>query len=249
MVIMALVTTFMTTPLLMWLYEPAKDKVPYLQTKLEDSKDGNMRLLVCVHGTRSIPGMLNLVEIVRGSRKKPLAGFLLHLVEFSERSSAVLLVTKFRKDGRPFVSKEAEREGRDQVAVAFQAYARLSRVQMEAMTAISGFSNMHEDVCRAAQDKRANFIILPYHKHLVIAINQLYFSTSLIFWDFLLVFSPCSIHYICSVSDSGREASGRAGGLPNSEPAGIPYCSLFCGCAGGQGTGVLCSDLSREGGL
>lgn len=167
MVIMALVTTFMTTPLLMWLYEPARDKVPYLQTKVEDSKDGDLRLLVCIHGTRSIPGMLNLVEILRGSRKKPLAGFLLHLVEFSERSSAVMMVTKVRKEGRPFFSKEAEREGRDQVAVAFQAYARLSRVQIQAMTAISGFSDMHEDVSRTAYDKRVNLIILPYHKQMV----------------------------------------------------------------------------------
>ena len=93
MVIMALVTTFMTTPLLMWLYEPARDKVLYLQTKVEASKGGDLRLLVCVHGTRTIPAMLNLVEIVRGSRKKPLAGFLLHLVAFSERSSAVLMVS------------------------------------------------------------------------------------------------------------------------------------------------------------
>lgn len=164
---MALVTTFMTTPLLMWLYEPAKDKVPYLVTKIEKSKDGDLRPLICIHGSRTIPAMLNLVEIIRGSRKKPLSGFLLHLVEFSERSSAVLLVTKFRKDGRPFVSKVAEREGRDQVAVAFQAYARLSKVKLEAMTAISGFSNMHDDVCRAAHDKRVNFIVLPYHKRLV----------------------------------------------------------------------------------
>lgn len=72
-----------------------------------------------------------------------------------------------RRDGKPFWSKEAESEGRDQVAVAFQRYAHLSKVKVEAMTAISGFGDMHEDVGGTAADRRANLIVLPYHKYMV----------------------------------------------------------------------------------
>lgn len=56
-----------------------------------------------------MPGMLNLMEVSRGTRKRPLRVFLMHLMEFSERSSAIMMVTRVRKDGRPYWSKEAER--------------------------------------------------------------------------------------------------------------------------------------------
>lgn len=165
MVIMALVTTFMTTPLVMLIYEPARERVPHTKTRVEQA-DEELRVLAGVHGMKNLPSVLNLTEVFRGTRKRPLRVFLMHLVELSERSSAIMMVTKVRKDGRPFWSKEAEREGQDQVVVVFQAYARLSKVNVQPLTIISGFNNMHEDICAAANEKRSNIIILPYHKHI-----------------------------------------------------------------------------------
>ena len=75
-------------------------------------------------------------------------------------------MTRVRRNGKPFWSKEAEAEGRDQVAVAFQHYARLSKVKVKAMTAMSGFGDMHEDVGSTAAACRANLIVLPHHKYL-----------------------------------------------------------------------------------
>lgn len=166
MVLMALATTFMTTPLVMLLYEPAREKEPYTKRKLEGA-DEELRMVVCCRGSSDLPAMLNVTELTRGNRRRPLKAFLLHLVEFSERSSSILLVTKARKEGRPFWSKESEREGgqRDQVVVAFQAFARLSKVTVEPMTAISAFHDMHDDICATAASKRANVIVLPFHKH------------------------------------------------------------------------------------
>jgi hypothetical protein len=76
-------------------------------------------------------------------------------------------VTRARKDGKPFWSKEREEDGRDQIVVAFKAFASLNKVIVQPMTAISAFFNMHEDIIATATDKRANIIILPYHKHMV----------------------------------------------------------------------------------
>eukprot|EP00271_Cylindrocystis_brebissonii_P017094 TRINITY_DN4301_c0_g1_i1.p1 TRINITY_DN4301_c0_g1~~TRINITY_DN4301_c0_g1_i1.p1 ORF type:complete len:886 (-),score=168.42 TRINITY_DN4301_c0_g1_i1:929-3586(-) len=166
MVLMAVFTTFMTTPLLMWLYEPAREKMPYTLRTVAASGKADLRMLACVHGMKTIPSMLNLMEVARGERKQPLMTFLLHLVEFSERSSAILMITRVRKDGKPFWNKEAERAGRDQVTVAFQAYSHLSKVSVQTMTAISAFFNMHDDVCTTAEDKRCNLIVLPYHKYM-----------------------------------------------------------------------------------
>ena len=166
MVIMALVTTFMTTPLVMLLYEPARERLPHT-TKVEQLAEEELRLLVCLQGMKNMPAMLNLMEVSRGMRRRPLRVFLMHLMELSERSSAIMMVTRVRKDGRPYWSKEAEREGRDQVVVAFQAYAQLSRVAVQPLTAISGFQDMHEDICTTAAEKRANLIIMPYHRAMV----------------------------------------------------------------------------------
>lgn len=40
-----------------------------------------------------------------------------------------------------------------------------SRVQIRPMTAISHFSDMHEDICASSESKKAALIILPFHKH------------------------------------------------------------------------------------
>jgi len=78
-------------------------------------------------------------------------------------------VTRVRKDGRPYWSKEAERKGQDQVVVAFRAYAELSRVNVVPLTCISNYDNMHEDICITAEDRRTSLIVLPYYKQLVSA--------------------------------------------------------------------------------
>eukprot|EP00897_Mesotaenium_endlicherianum_P010605 jgi/Mesen1/9573/ME000065S08997 len=163
MVLMALVTTFMTTPLVMWLYEPARDKTPYVKRKVEDSDD-ELRMVVCVHGMQNMPAMLNFTEFSRGSRKHPLKAFILHCIEFSERSSAIMMVTRVRKDGKPYWSKEAQRRGQDQVVVAFEQFGRLSKVHVQPMTVISSFFDMHDDICSTAAGKRANIIVLPFHR-------------------------------------------------------------------------------------
>lgn len=75
MVIMALVTTFMTTPLVMLLYEPARDRLPHT-TKVEHVAEGELRLLVCLQVRRLlleallaslIPQQALLLSVLSGS--------------------------------------------------------------------------------------------------------------------------------------------------------------------------------------
>lgn len=165
MVLMALVTTFMTTPLVMALYKPARNPIPYNRRKLamEDSKD-DLRILSCVHGMKNVPAMINLTEGTRGIRKRALRLYILHLMELSERTSAIMIVQRARKDGRPFFNQRKSAESRDQIVAAFETYGHLSKVTVRPMTAISNFEDMHEDICATATDKRAAMIILPFHK-------------------------------------------------------------------------------------
>ncbi|CAI9094226.1 OLC1v1029926C1 [Oldenlandia corymbosa var. corymbosa] len=167
MVLMALFTTFITTPLVMAVYKPAKrmKKVDYKHRTIERKKqDTELRILACFHSARNIPSIINLFEASRGTEKREnLCVYSMHLMELSERSSAIQMVQKARKNGLPFWNKG--RYEANNVIVAFEAFQQLSKVSVKSMTSISSFSDMHEDIITTAERKQAAIIILPFHKH------------------------------------------------------------------------------------
>nr|XP_043630991.1 cation/H(+) antiporter 18-like [Erigeron canadensis] len=170
LVLMALLTTFITTPLVVAVYKPAKapSNSQYKHRTLHGrgSSTSPFRMLFCFHSVRNIPTMINLIEVLRGTGKKEvLLVHAMHLMELSERSSAILMVHKARKNGLPFWKKDSN-AGPDQVVVAFEAFQQLSKVSIWPTTAISAVSSMHEDICSGAERNRAAMIILPFHKHL-----------------------------------------------------------------------------------
>ncbi|RLN28304.1 cation/H(+) antiporter 19-like [Panicum miliaceum] len=167
LVLMALFTTFITTPIVMAIYKPARMTVPYKRRTVECSPgdaDGELRVQACFHTNRHIPTLLNLVEASRGTGRRRLTMYAMHLVELSERSSAISLVQRARRDGMPFFNSKEQRT--EQVVVAFEAFQQLSSVRVRPMTAISDLDTIHRDVIDSAADKRAAIIIMPYHKAL-----------------------------------------------------------------------------------
>ncbi|KAM0932080.1 hypothetical protein DsansV1_C59g0267101 [Dioscorea sansibarensis] len=166
MVLMALFTTFITTPFVMAVYKPARHAAPYKHRSIQrKDKESELRIMICFHGSRNIPTLINLVESSRGIRKRGLIVYAMHLMELSERSSAISMVHKARNNGLPFWNKRpSAQDGGDQVVVAFQAYQQLSQVSIRPMTAISDLHTIHEDVVTSAHQKRAALILLPFHK-------------------------------------------------------------------------------------
>lgn len=167
MVLMALFTTFITTPLVMAVYKPAKrsKKTDYLNRTIE-RKDPNaqLRILACFHSSRNIPSIINLLEASRGTEKhEVLSVYAMHLMELSERSSAIIMVHKAARNTLSF--KKGHRSEANHVVVAFEAFQQLSKVTVKSLTSISSPSDMHEDICATAERKRATIIILPFHKH------------------------------------------------------------------------------------
>jgi Kef-type K+ transport system membrane component KefB len=164
LVLMALITTFITTPVVMAIYKPARRGAPYKNRAVQRANPSDeLRMLACFHSTRNIPTIINLMESSRGTRKRGITVYAMHLVELSERSSAISMVHKARRNGMPFWNRRRNGDG-DQLVVAFETYQQLSRVSIRAMTAISDLDTIHEDIVTSAHQKRAALIVLPFHK-------------------------------------------------------------------------------------
>ncbi|KAH0644412.1 hypothetical protein KY284_032296 [Solanum tuberosum] len=167
MVLMALFTTFITSPIVVSVYKPVKLAITKYKNRTIERKDTSkqLRIMTCFHSKKNIPAMINLIEASRGTAKKEgLRVYAMHLMELSERSSAILMVHKARKNGMPFWTKGGVSDS-NQIVVAFEMFENLSKVSIRPTTAISPMNTMHEDIIAGAERKRVEMIILPFHKH------------------------------------------------------------------------------------
>lgn len=164
MVIVAIVMTSVITPIVTTIYKPAKKFAPYKRRTIQRTKpDGEFRVLVCVHTPRNVPTIINLLEASHPTKKSPISTYVLHLVELTGRSSAMLIVHTARKTGRPALNRTQAQS--DHIIHAFENFQQnVGFVSVNPLTAISPYSTMHEDICEVAEDKRVAFIIVPFHK-------------------------------------------------------------------------------------
>lgn len=229
MVLMALFTTFITTPIVTWVYKPARKTriVDYKHRTIErKNPNSQLRVLACFHSARNIPSMINLIEASRGTQMvDAFRVYAMHLKEFSERSSSILLVHKARKNGLPFWNKGRHADD-DHVIVAFEAYQQLSQVSVRPMIAISSMADMHEDICTTAQRKRAAVIILPFHKHQ--RLDGLLETTRN---DFRMVNKRVMEHSPCSV---GIFVDRGLGGTSHVSASKVSYCVTVLFFGGGD---------------
>ncbi|KAI7736774.1 hypothetical protein M8C21_016421 [Ambrosia artemisiifolia] len=163
LVLMALFTTFITTPAVMAVNNRARSSGSRSSSA---RKKFDLRILACVHGPGNISSLISLIESTRPVNKAQLKLYIMHLVELTERSSSIVMVQRFRKNGLPFVSRfnYRVRAFHERVAVAFRAYGQMGQVVVRTTTAISALSTMHEDICHVAKEKGVPMIILPFHK-------------------------------------------------------------------------------------
>ncbi|CAL1399126.1 unnamed protein product [Linum trigynum] len=171
LVLMALFTTFMTTPTVMAIYKPSQTR--RRSHELQDTSQPELRILACIHSSRNVPSLINLIDATTSAAAKPtLHLFAIHLVELTDRSSSIMMVQRARRNGLPFINcftipgtrRAASSSNNYQIAASFESYCHASRVTVHHSTAISALHSMHEDICHVAEDKRASVIILPFHK-------------------------------------------------------------------------------------
>ncbi|RKH72855.1 cation/H(+) antiporter [Corallococcus interemptor] len=152
MVIMALVTTFMTTPFLKLLYSPAEQaRDQLLHTPEPALPASSYTVLLCVSHGQAGPGMAVLSRALSGERKEANL-FALHLLS-PERSL-----------------KARGEEALDPAAASGGALAplvgRAEKLGLSVRTLSFVSSEPARDICRTAQAKRADLVLLGWHKPL-----------------------------------------------------------------------------------
>lgn len=164
MVLVTLAMTSIITPIVTSIYKPARKYGSYKRRTIQRTKlDSEFRILVCVHSPRNAPTIINLLETSNPTKRSPICAYVLHLVELTGRSSAMLIVHNNRKNGsQPLNRTQAQS---DHIINAFENFEQhVQCVTVQPLTAISPYSTMHEDICAVAEDKRVAFIIIPFHK-------------------------------------------------------------------------------------
>ncbi|KAM1159445.1 cation/H(+) antiporter 20-like isoform X1 [Malus sylvestris] len=173
--LMAVFTTFMTTPAVMAIYKPSWDVIAsqtprLLQGQHSPTKPAHrrkdLRILACVHGPGSVPSLVNLIESVAPASQdsSPLKVYVMHLVELTDRSSSIMMVHRARKNGFPFINRLCRGVSQDQIPAAFEAYGQVGQVTTRHTTAISALSTMQEDILHVAEAKTVSLVILPFNK-------------------------------------------------------------------------------------
>lgn len=129
LVLMALFTTFLTTPTVKAIYQPPARAA--VDRCLQSVSDGEFRILACIHGPANIPSLLSLIESTRSPDQSSsfLKLYVMNLVQLTDRSSSIIMVQRFRKNGFPFINRLLPGTHlAHRVAIAFQVNYTLIKV-------------------------------------------------------------------------------------------------------------------------
>ncbi|CAN8247657.1 unnamed protein product [Cochlearia groenlandica] len=162
-----LVMSLVVQPLLAFTYKPMKKLIFYKHRTLQKIKgESEFGVLTCVHVLANVSGITNLLQVSNPTKKSPLHVFAVHLVELTGRTTASLLIMNDEAKPKGSFSDRVRAES-EQIAETFEAMEKnKDSIVVQTITAVSPYATMHEDICSLAEDKRASFILLPYHKNL-----------------------------------------------------------------------------------
>ncbi|CAJ2641509.1 unnamed protein product [Trifolium pratense] len=207
MVVITLLMTGIIVPFVSIIYRPSRRNIYYNRRTLQILKpDAEFRVLVCVHSPRNVPTMINLIEASNPTKGSPICVYVLHLVELSGRTSAMLIVHNTNKPEHAALNRTEAQS--DHIINAFKNYEQhTSYVSVHPLTAMSPYPTMHDDICNLAEDKRVSLIIIPFHKQQTVdggmeTINVAFRTIN----QNVLANAPCSVGILV---DRGLSGSNR----------------------------------------
>ncbi|CAH8355737.1 unnamed protein product [Eruca vesicaria subsp. sativa] len=162
LVLMALVTTFMTTPSVVAIYKPLN--YGGLDSSTPGDK-GKLRILACVRSPQDVPCIVKLVESFGTSSNGSIKLYVMHLIELTDLPSSISMVQRTRRNGVPFIHKLCRVTSRDEIEDAFSIYEQVrdqkQRLKIRHLKSVSVLGTMHEDVCNVVERKKVWMVVLP----------------------------------------------------------------------------------------
>ncbi|CAN4101078.1 unnamed protein product [Withania somnifera] len=159
-----LVITGIARPLIWYLYDPSRRYSGYRANSIQHlDPTSELRIQVCIHNEDNVPSLVNLLEASNPSRRRPIAAFVLNLMELKGSAAALLVPTHNRK-GKVKLKSLPSRTGHISNAFNILAHRNQGFVAVQHFTSIVPYATMHDDICTIAMDKGVNIVIIPFHK-------------------------------------------------------------------------------------
>uniref|UniRef100_A0A0D9XNB8 Uncharacterized protein n=1 Tax=Leersia perrieri TaxID=77586 RepID=A0A0D9XNB8_9ORYZ len=157
------VITAIATPLIKLLYDPSGRFARAKRRTLESARpNSELRVVACLFSEDHAAPLLDLVEATGSSRDAPVSLIVLHLTDLVGQAASVLKPHKKSRGG-----SSGNPTASDRIVNAFRYYEQQqeeSAVTVSPYVAASPYSSMHHDVCLLAHSRKANLILLPFHK-------------------------------------------------------------------------------------
>ncbi|XP_047332656.1 cation/H(+) antiporter 15-like [Impatiens glandulifera] len=122
-----------------------KKQIPYKRRTIHKLRSKEeLRILACLHSIQDIHSTVGLFDVSFPSQNSPIIAFAVHLIlphSFSGPSET------------------------DQIVAAFDKHVRQrENITISTFSIKSTYSIAEEDICDAAEERRANLVIIPFHK-------------------------------------------------------------------------------------
>ncbi|KAM3203391.1 hypothetical protein P3L10_031017 [Capsicum annuum] len=140
-----LVLTGIIRPLVWYLYDPSRRYSGYRTNSIQYlDPTSELRVQVCIHNEDNVPSIVNLLEASNPSRRRPIAVFVLNLMELKGRAAALLVPTHNRKGKAKFKSLPS-RTGHISNALNILARRNKDAMSVQHFTSIVPYATMHDE--------------------------------------------------------------------------------------------------------
>ncbi|KAK7267620.1 hypothetical protein RIF29_20298 [Crotalaria pallida] len=144
-----------------FLYDPSRKYAGYQRRNILYLKPNTeLRIVACIHKPCHISPIRNFLELLSPTTTNPMVVDVMHLMELVGMTSPIFISHR-----NQIISSSSQHLYSEDIIVTFSLfeheYAGVATVN--AYTAISPFTFMHDDICYLAVDRVASFIVLPFH--------------------------------------------------------------------------------------
>ncbi|KAF7071749.1 hypothetical protein CFC21_092965 [Triticum aestivum] len=151
--------TAAATPLIKLLYDPTGRFARAKRRTMEGARpNAELRVMACLYTEDHAAPLIDLLEASGANHDFPVSLIVLHLTELVGRAASVL---------KPHKKSSTASSPSDRIVNAFRHFeqqAAPGAVTVSPYVAQSPYSSMHHDVCSLAHSRKANLILLPFHK-------------------------------------------------------------------------------------